>query len=95
MSTDIKEINYRVDEIFRSPEKADYTQVGLVQRLQHNQAGGFLVWNVLYLSHSDSGNGNGSETDDVTFLRLLCRGEGPQKVQVQIKTTSDEDILAW
>ena len=90
-----KVINYSVDETVRSPEKADHTRTGLVQRLQPTQAGAFLVWNVMYLSHTEPGSGGESVAGDVSFLRLQCRGESPQKVQVQIKTTPDEDILAW
>ena len=95
MSTDKKEIDFRVDETFRPPEEADYNEIGLVQKLQHNQAGGRLVWNVMYLSHSDAGSEGAEETEDVTFLRLLCRGESAQKVQVQIKMYADGEILAW
>ena len=95
MSTNKIDINFRVDENFRSPEKEDYTQIGLVQRLQNEENKGVLYWNVLYLSHSETDNSSVSETDEVTFLRLVCRGDPPHKVQVQIKSNRDENTLAW
>jgi hypothetical protein len=90
-----KDITFRIDDEVRAPEKIDYTQTGLVQRLKNNEAGGVLYLNVLYLSYADSEKSAGSGVEGVSFLKLACRSKSPQKVQVQVKSSSDQNISAW
>jgi hypothetical protein len=95
MVNTIKDVAFRIDDEVRAPEKIDYTQTGLVQRLNNNEAGGVLYLNVLYLSYLDSEKSTGSVMEGVSFLKLVCRSKSPQKVQVQMKSSSDQNISAW
>jgi len=95
MVNNIKDVTFRIDDEVRAPQKIDYTQIGLVQRLKNNEAGGVLYLNVLFLSYVDSEKSTGSVMEDVSFLKLVCRSKNPQKVQVQMKSSSDQNISAW
>jgi hypothetical protein len=95
MVNTIKDVTFRIDDEVRPPQKIDYTQIGLVQRLKNNEAGGVLYLNVLYLSYADSEKSAGSGVEGVSFLKLACRSKSPQKVQVQMKSSSDQHISAW
>lgn len=95
MLPNIKDVTFRIDDEVRIPQKIDYTQIGLVQRLKNNEAGGVLYLNVLYLSYVDSEKSTGSVMEGVGFLKLVCRTKDPQKVQVQMKSSSDQNISAW
>jgi hypothetical protein len=90
-----EEVTFRIDDEVRPPEKIDYTQIGLVQRMKNNEAGGVMHLNVLYLSYVDSEKSAGSGVEGVSFLKLACRSKSPEKVQVQTKSSSDLNISAW
>lgn len=95
MLHNIEDVTFRIDDEVRTPQKIDYTQIGLVQRLKNNEAGGVQYLNVLYLSYVDSERSTGLVMEGVAFLKLACRTKNPQKVQVQMKSSSDQNISAW
>ena len=95
MENNRKGVTFRIDDEIRAPGKIDYTQIGLVQRLKNNEVGGILHLNVLYLSYVDSEKSAGSGVEGVSFLKLACRSKSPQKVQVQMKSSFDQNISAW
>ena len=95
MPTANKEIHFRIDDRVRIWQEVEYTQTGLVQRVKNNPVGGVWHVNVLSLAYQRSGNKDESEIGDMTYLGLVCNASNPQKVQVQLRSSLDPNILAW